>query len=167
MKWFDRIPVPIKMTAFVNSFSLMQMPLLAFITPRVIECSAKRIEIRVRLGRRTKNHLNVMYFGALSMGAELSIALKAIEASNASGKRIDVIFKEFRADFLKRSDDHVHFVCDEAEKIQSLIDTATRSEERQEATLNGYAFVPSKSTEPVMTYTLTLSVKQRTKRKPS
>lgn len=95
------------------------------------------------------------------MGAELSVALKAITSIQESGKKIDFIFKDFSAEFLKRADGHVHFVCDEADKVAALIEEAALSSERLTRTFNGYAYVPSKSEEPVMKYKLTLSVRNR------
>lgn len=153
----------LKLTAVINAYSAFNIPLLAMITPRVIELTDTRSVVRVRLDRRTRNHLNVMYFGALAMGAELSIALKCIEAIQKSGKRIDFIFKDFSAQFLKRADGHVHFVCEEAAAVNDLIQRACATSDRLEKTFNGYAFVPSAGDEPVCNYTLTLSVKNRTK----
>lgn len=153
----------LKLTAAINAYSMINIPLLAFCTPRVVELTETRSVVRVRLDRRTRNHLKVMYFGALAMGAELSIALKCIDAIQKSGKRIDFIFKDFAVEFLKRADDHVHFVCEEASQVNDLIQQACSSNERLEKTFNGYAFVPSKGEEPVAKYTLTLSVKNRSK----
>ena len=151
----------LKMTAVINAYSAFKIPLLAFITPQVMELGERRAVVRVRLGLRTRNHLGVMYFGALAMGAELSIALKCLQAISASGKKIDFIFKDFEAQFLKRVDGHAHFVCDQGDQISALIGKAAISADRQEKTFSGYAFVPSKSEEPVMNYKLTLSVKMR------
>jgi hypothetical protein len=150
-----------KLTALINGYSLFKIPILSFITPRIIECSETRTTVRVRLGWRTKNHLGVMYFGALAVGAELSIALKAVEQINESGKKISFIFKDFQAEFIKRADGHVHFVCDEAQQVAALIAQAGADQERHNQTFSGYAFVPAKSDEPVMKFKLTLSVKQR------
>ena len=93
----------LKLSALINLYSAVNIPLLSAITPRVMELSDGRSMVRVRLDRRTRNHLNVMYFGALAMGAELSVALKAITAIQKSGKKIDFIFKDFQAEFLKRA----------------------------------------------------------------
>src|SRR4051812_23425484 len=114
----------LKLTALINGYSALQIPLLGFITPRVVDLTDTRSEVRVRLDLRTKNHLGVMYFGALGMGAELSVALKAIQAISQSGKRIDFIFKDFSAQFLKRADGHVNFVCDQATEVRDLIQAA-------------------------------------------
>ncbi|HMN68700.1 MAG TPA: DUF4442 domain-containing protein [Bdellovibrionales bacterium] len=151
-----------KMTAGINLYSALNIPLLAFVTPRVLELTSSRGVVRIRLDRRSRNHLGVMYFGALAMGAELSIALQALESIRASGKRIDFIFKDFRAEFLKRADGHAHFVCEDVAAIADMIRRAAEGRERLSETFKGYAVVPSKSeSEPVMKYELTLSVKRR------
>jgi hypothetical protein len=149
------------MTALINAYSAVQIPLLAFITPRVVELTDTRSAVRVKLGRRTKNHLRVMYFGALSMGAELSVALKAVQTISQSGKRIDFLFKDFKCEFLKRADGHVLFICDEADKVAAMIHEATATPDRLTRTFKGRAVLASNPEEPVMTYELTLSVRNR------
>jgi hypothetical protein len=151
----------LKMTALINAYSAVRIPLMAFITPRVIELTDTRSVIRVALNRRTKNHLRVMYFGALSMGAELSIALKAVQAIHQSGKRIDFLFKDFKCEFLKRADDHVHFICDEADKVAAMIHEATSTPDRLTRTFKGHAVLAGQPDEPVMKYELSLSVRNR------
>lgn len=154
----------LKLTALVNGISLLKLPLLAFISPRVLTASDRQSVIRVRLDWRTRNHLGVMYFGALAMGAELSIAVKAVQEIQRSGKRIDFLFKDFKAEFTKRADGHVHFICDEADQVAALIHRALESDDRLEHTFKGHAIVPAKGEDAVMTYELTLSVKNRSKK---
>ncbi len=109
-----------------------------------------------------------MYFGALGIGAELSIAAAAVVAISESKQKIDFIFKDFSAQYLKRGDGHVHFICEEVAVVKSLIEEAKNSSERLERKLKGYAVVPSTNpTEPIMHYELTLSVKNRSKSKES
>lgn len=151
----------LKLTALINAYCSIHIPLLAFVTPRIIALTDERAEVRIRLDRRTRNHLNVMYFGALAMGAELSIALKALTAIQRSGKKIDFIFKDFQCEFLKRADGHVHFACDQVKDVQDLINRASATSERLSETFEGYAFVPKNGADPVMKYKLTLSVRQR------
>lgn len=150
-----------KLNLFLKSYALLKLPLLAFVNPKILELEGPRSRVQIKLGYRTQNHLNVMYFGALAIGAELSIAIKAVEAIQASGQKIDFIFKNFKSEFLKRADGHVHFICDEAHLVQSLIDQSLGTSDRLEKTFSGFAIVPSKSQEPVMTFQLTLSVKKR------
>ena len=152
-----------KLTAFINGISLLKLPLLAFTSPQVVALTDRQSIVKVRLGWRTRNHLGVMYFGALAMGAELSIALKAVEQIQKSGKRIDFLFKDFSCEFLKRADGHVHFICDEADGVAELIQKAASSDERLERKFTGHAIVPSKGQDAIMKYTLTLTVKNRSR----
>lgn len=154
----------LKLTALINGFSLIKIPLLAFCGPQVVELSDEKSVVKVALKYRTKNHLRVMYFGALAMGAELSIALMAVDQIQKSGQKIDFLFKDFEARFLKRAEGDVHFVCPDAKEVKDLIEQAKTSGERLEKKFTGYALVPKLSDEPVMTYALTLSVKNRSKR---
>jgi hypothetical protein len=149
----------IKFTALINLFSLLKLPLLAFVTPEFTEFTDEKCVVKIRLGYRTRNHLNSMYFGALAMGAELSIAAAAIQAIQDSGQRIDFIFKDFEAKFLKRGDAHVLFICDQVADVRALVQTAAASNKRSEQTFQGFARTVN-SEEPIMTYRLTLSVKK-------
>lgn len=154
----------LKLTAFVHLYGILKIPLLAFVSPRIIHLDNHKSIVKIPLGYKTKNHLSVMYFGALAVGAELSIALKAVETIQESGHRIDFLFKSFKADFVKRADDDVHFICDQADQIKDLILRSIDTSDRLEKTFTGYAIVPSKGPEPVMNYELTLSVKNRSNR---
>ncbi|MEK7358204.1 MAG: DUF4442 domain-containing protein [Bdellovibrionota bacterium] len=154
------------MTALINGMSLAKLPLLAFISPRVIKCTGAQSIVQVGLGFRTRNHLGVMYFGALAMGAELSIALKAVQEIQRAGQRIDFLFKNFKCEFHKRADGDVQFICDEADKVTALILASAGSPERMEGTFKGRAIVPSKSQDSIMDYELTLTVKNRSLSSP-
>ncbi|MES2854525.1 MAG: DUF4442 domain-containing protein, partial [Bdellovibrionota bacterium] len=110
----------LKMTAVVNGISLLKLPLLAFISPRIVKCTNEQSVVQVGLGFRSRNHLGVMYFGALAMGAELSIAVKAVQEIQRSGKRIDFLFKDFKCEFSKRADGDVQFICDEAGQVETF-----------------------------------------------
>lgn len=154
-----------KANMFLKLYGLLNIPLLAYVNPKCVELSPTKSVIKIKLGRRTQNHLKVMYFGALGIGAELSIAITAVTAIHESGQKIDFIFKDFKADFLKRCDGDVLFICDEADKVRALIDKAGTSSERLEQTFKAYSTVPSKSpSEKVATYELTLSVRNRSKK---
>jgi len=151
-----------KFNSFLHLYGLAKIPLLVFISPRAVEISDKKFVIKIPLGYRTKNHLGSMYFGALGVGAELSIAAAAVVSIAESKQKIDFIFKDYSASYLKRADGDVHFVCEEVEAVNALIEQAKTTGGRLERKLSGYAIVPSKSeTDKIMTYELTLSVKNR------
>lgn len=152
----------LKQTLFLRLYTFWNIPLLWFVYPRIIENSKKRVILCIPLTRRSKNHLNVMYFGALGMGAEAAVALKAVRAIVDSGEKIDYIFKDFTAKFNKRAEDDVHFVCEQGPEIEALIAKAIQSGQRETQTFHSYALVPKKNpSDKVAEFSVTLSVKKR------
>src|SRR5262245_503025 len=129
----ELIPPHLKHTLQVRGMSLTKIPLLFFSAPTVLELTDRRVEIRIPLSWRTKNHWGSMYFGALAIGADCAgglIAWERLEEANKSMKRagerarIDLIFKDFQANFLKRPEGDVHFSCEDGEKISELVEKA-------------------------------------------
>ena len=154
-----------KENLFLSLYAWTKIPLIGFCTPVVIEASNQRTVLKIPLGFRTKNHLGAMYFGALAIGSELSIAMLAVKLIGESGERIDFLFKDYKAEFLKRAEGDVHFICEEAQTVVEQINEAKTSTERINRTMTAYAIVPSVSeTEKVATFELTLSVKKRQKK---
>jgi len=151
-----------KETLWVRGWSLRNVFLLWFISPSVLELSDRRCEIVVPLNWRTRRHdIRAMYLGALCMGADVAGGLIAFSIVGRSKQRVSFIFKDLHADFLKRAEDDVHFVCEEGQKIADLIARTMATGERQEATVNVIATVPAKLAEPVAKFALTLSLKRR------
>ena len=79
----------------------------------------------------------------------------------ASKARISLIFRDFKADFLKRAEGDVHFICEDGSAIQELVEVAEKTGERQNLSLNIIATVPTISNTPVATFILTLSIKKK------
>ncbi len=154
-----------KNNLFLSLYAWAKIPLIGFCSPRVIETSEHRTVLRIPLGFRTRNHLGAMYFGALAIGSELCIAMLAVKKIQESGLKIDFLFKDYKAEFLKRAEGDVHFICEQAQMVVEQINEAKTSTERINRTMTAYAIVPSISaTEKVATFQLTLSVKNREKK---
>ena len=152
----------IKETLALRTWAFAKIRLISYVRPRVLELSAERCEIVVPLSWRTRNHLRSMYFGALCTGADAAAALAGIEASRKAGGRVAVIFKDMRAEFLKRAEADVHFACEQGREIRDLIERADASGERQNLPVRVVATVPSLlGSDPVALFTMTLSVKRK------
>ena len=152
----------LKMTAFVRFFGVVLNPLVAIVSPTIMEMDDHRTVLKVPLNFVTRNHLKVMYFGALNIGAELSIAVLAFKKTRESSKKIDFIFKDFKAQYLKRAEGDVHFICEDNQTVLAQMAEAEESTERITRTLKAYAVVPSRDpNEKIAEFELTLSVRQR------
>lgn len=150
-----------KLTLQMYLFGLLKIPLIFFCRPKIIKITDTSLEVRIKLIRRTKNHLNSMYFGVLAIGADLTSGFLAMDLIRRSKYKINLIFKDFHADFLKRAEGDVHFVCKDGLKIQELVKNTEETGERQNLPVNVIAFVPSISDEPVAKFILTLSLKKK------
>ncbi len=152
----------VKMTAFLRLYAFAKIPLLSAIRPTLLEVSDQRVVLKVPLTRFTKNHMGVMYFGALSMGAEAAVAIKAVHAIQKNPQKIDFIFKDFKANFIKRADGNVHFICEQGEAVLALVEKAAKSGVRENQTFHSYAIVPSKDPNlKIAEFEITLSLKRR------
>ena len=144
-------------------FGLTQVPMIFYCRPKVVSISDRKLEIKIKLNRRTKNHLNSMYFGVLSVGADVTSGFLAMKLIQASKSKINLIFKDFHADFLKRAEGDVHFICEDGIAIQNLVRKAEETGERQNLPVEIVATVPKISDEPVAKFVLTLSIKKKSK----
>ena len=142
-------------------FGFMRIPLIFFCRPKVVSITDTTLEVKIRFNRRTKNHLNSMYFGVLSVGADVTGGFLAMKSIRKSQSMISLIFKDFHADFLKRAEGDVHFICEDGLEIQNLIDVTEQSGERQNLPVHITAIVPKISNEPVAKFILTLSLKKK------
>jgi len=149
-------------TLGVRAWAFKNVFLLWFVKPIVIHVSEERCEVRVPLNWRTKNHLKSMYFGALCIGADVAGGLIAFHLMRKRKLRFAFVFKEIRAEFLKRPEEDVHFTCEDGAVVQALVARAEASGEREETTVHVVARVPKKlGDEPVARFEMTLSVKKR------
>jgi len=156
------IPENVQATVLLRYFGFLKIPLLFFVRPYVIELTDKRVVVRIPLRRRTRNHLRSMYFGALAIGADCAAGLLAMKLIRNSSKNVSLIFKSIEAEFLKRAESDVYFICDQGREISELVAAAITSMERVELPVKVTAKIPDKfGEEPVARFTLVLSLKKR------
>jgi acyl-coenzyme A thioesterase PaaI-like protein len=159
----EKVPATLRETARLRLFGLLKIPVIFFIGPKVMEIDDEHCVIEIPLNRRTRNHYRSMYFGVMAAGADLGAGLMAqFLAEKHAGGKIGILFKDFKADFLKRAEGDTRFICEEGPKILEAIATAMETKERQNLPVRVYATVPSKSgNEPVAEFVLTLSLKAK------
>ncbi|MGZ8779500.1 MAG: DUF4442 domain-containing protein [Thermoanaerobaculia bacterium] len=150
-------------TLAVRLWSLQNVFFLWLAKPSVLEINDRGCVIRIPLNWRTRRRdIHAMYLGVLCMGADVAAGLPAFDLVRRKKARVSFIFKDIRAEFLKRAEGDVHFTNVDGAMVKDLIDRALASGEREEATVRVTATVPKKlGDEPVARFELTLSVKAR------
>jgi acyl-coenzyme A thioesterase PaaI-like protein len=148
-------------TLRLRLLALLKVPLLGSLRPVVLELTDERCVVRVRLRRWTRNHLGSMYFGTLAMGAECAGGLIAAELIRRRGVRVALVFKSFQAEFLRRPEADVYFVCAAGARIRELLERVLASGERQTERIAVDAEVrpAGGAPEPVARFQLELSLK--------
>ncbi len=148
----------------MRALGFFKIPLIFFVSPSVVELTDEKCVVKIPLGYRTKNHLGSMYFGALSIGADTAGGLIAWRLIAQNGNNVNLVFKEFHADFLKRPESDVLFTCTEGAAIAALVERALASGERETLPVHITATCPAQSDhEPVAKFTLSLSLKKKKK----
>jgi acyl-coenzyme A thioesterase PaaI-like protein len=150
-------------TAMVRMWALQNVFFLWLASPKILELTDERCVIRVPLNWRTRRRdIHAMYLGTLCMGADVAAGLIAFKLVQERKLRVNFLFKDMNAEFLKRAEGDVHFTNNEGRMIQEMLQRALETGERQEATVPVIATVPSKfGEEPVARFTLTLSLKKK------
>ena len=153
-----------KLTWMIRLFGLTKVAMIAYCRPSVILLNESTLEIKIPLNRRTRNHIKSMYFGALSVGADITGGCLAVPPIQKSKRKIVLVFKDFNAKFLKRAESDVHFICKDGKAVKDLVDLAIKTQERQNYKLNIIATTPKISDDIVAEFELTLSIKDYTNR---
>ena len=152
-----------KPTMMVRLWALRNVFLLWLISPKIVELTNDRCVVRVPLNWKTRRRdIHAMYLGTLCMGADVAAGLISFKLVMERKLNVSFIFKDLRADFLKRADGDVTFTNVDGPMIQDLLRRTMETGERQEATVHVTATVPEKyGDEPVAKFELTLSLKKR------
>lgn len=136
--------------------------MILFCRPKIVEITDEKCVIKIPLKRRVKNHVNSMYIGALTIGADLTSGFLAMRHIETSGKNIILIFKDMHADYLKLVQGDAFFTCNDGDKVKQAVQIAAETGERQNIPVDITVTVPSDlADEPAAKYTLTLSIKDK------
>jgi acyl-coenzyme A thioesterase PaaI-like protein len=146
-------------------FAWRYIPLIGFCKPRIVRMDSKTLEVTMPHSWRTKNHLGSIYFGALAIGADLAGAFLVFSKAKARGVNANFAFKDVQGQFLKRPEATVHFTSHDGDVIDAMIDESLATGERINKPVSVVVTCPTlHGDEAMATFTLTLSVKAKTKR---
>ncbi|HAT7073920.1 TPA: hypothetical protein JAN90_14375 [Legionella pneumophila] len=115
---------------FLWFFSHFKVALIGYLKPKLIQLTDNEIVVRVPLTRRSRNHLHSMYFGALAVGADIAGGLHGFYHAKQAKCKVSLAFKSFQAQFLRRPESDVYFICTEGEVVKKMIEESKKSSER-------------------------------------
>lgn len=136
---------------------LIKIPLIFFVSPKIISINSESCQAKIKLKRRTKNHLNSMYFGAMAVGADVAAGIHAFYLSEISNCKISLAFKSFVAEFYKRAETDIIFTCEEGKKIMIMIEKSRLEDQRINEIVEVKAM--NSKNEVVATFKMEISIK--------
>lgn len=145
---------------FLWYFSRFKVPMMGYLKPTLIHLTDEEIVVKIRLNRRSKNHLNSMYFGALAVGADIAGGLHGFYHADKQHLKISLAFKSLQANFLRRTESDVYFVSTMGKTVNQMLLNSKQTGERNNELLhvNAYTHYPPPA-EEVAKFILELSLK--------
>jgi len=110
---------------------IFRITMIGYVKPRLLQIDDENVLVRIKLRRRTKNHLKSMYFGALAVGADVTAGLHAFYFCDELNVRPSFAFTGMKAEFVKRAETDVEFSCAEGTAIREQVLKAIQTNERQ------------------------------------
>lgn len=146
-----------KMKWMLFLLGVFKIPLIGFVKPRLLLVDEKTVQVKILLRRRTRNHLNSMYFGALAVGADIAGGIHAFYFAELSNSKVSFAFKSMKADFIKRAESEILFESTEGELVKAAMDQSRLTGERINQMIQVKA--TDKNGELVATFEMEVSVK--------
>lgn len=145
---------------FLWYFGHFKVPLIGHLRPHLIQLTDQEIIIKLALSSRSKNHLHSMYFGALAVGADLAGGLHGFYHAKRANTKISLAFKSFQAQFLRRPESDVYFICQQGDLVREMLQTSQQTKQRvnQVVEVKAYTDYPQQPVE-VANFMLELSLK--------
>lgn len=150
-----------KANLYLRLFGFFKVPLIWLCNPTILKLDQHTVEIKIPLKRKTKNHLNSMYFGVLAVGADVAGGFMAMNKAKSRGQKISLAFKAVEGQFLKRPEGDVHFICHDGALIDAMLDETIETGQRVNQDVKITAICPKlNGDEPMAEFLLTLSLKK-------
>lgn len=145
---------------FLWYFGYCKVPLIGHLKPHLLTLTEQEIVIKLALTRRSKNHLQSMYFGALAVGADLAGGLYGFYHAKQAKVKISLAFKSFQAQFLRRPESDVYFICTMGDTVKAMINESQQTLQRinKPIEVKAYTHYPEQPQE-VANFILELSLK--------
>ncbi len=146
-----------KMQWLLFLLSRFKIPMIGYVRPKLLLLNDTDVELKIKLRRRSRNHLNSMYFGALAIGADVAAGIHTFYFAEKMNKKVSFAFKGIKGDFLKRAESDVTFKCNQGQLIREAIEKSAHEQVRVNENILVEAF--DDVNEIVATFEMLVSVR--------
>ena len=135
----------------------LKIPLIGYTRVRLLDINDEVSKAKIKLRRRTKNHLNSMYFGALAIGADVATGIHVFYFAEKHNVNVSFAFKGCNSEFIMRAESDCIFVARNGKMIEKMILESKKSGDRMNK--NSRVDVFNETNDLVATFDMVLSVK--------
>jgi acyl-coenzyme A thioesterase PaaI-like protein len=153
----DKKAILKKMKWQVFLLGRFKIPMLGYTGLKLDDIDDEKAIVKIKLKRRTKNHLNSMYFGALAVGADVAGGIHAFYFAQKHNKKVSFAFKGMSCEFIKRAESDCTFISKDGKKVENAILKSIATGDRINDTTHVDVFDAEK--ELVATFEMIVSVK--------
>lgn len=153
----DKKAILKKMKWQVFLLGRFKIPMLGYTGLKLVDIDDINSVVKIKLKRRTKNHLNSMYFGALAVGADVAGGVHAFYFAQKHNKKVFFAFKGMSCEFIKRAESDCTFISKDGKKVEDAILKSIETGDRVNETTHVDVFDAEK--ELVATFEMIVSVK--------
>lgn len=121
---------------FARLFFIVKLPMAWLAGLRIRELSDKKAIVSVPFKYLTKNPFRSTYFACLSMAAELSTGVLALQAIKNSSQKVSMLVTANSSEFYKKAVTRTYFTCSEGATIIETIEKAIQTGEGQSITVS-------------------------------
>jgi len=115
---------------------------ICYCRPQIIHLDDEYCTLRIPLNWRTRNHVQSMYIGVFTVGANLTGGLLTLSSIRKRKRKVVLIFKDFHANFFLRAEQDIIFICRDGAAIDHAVQQAVDKGERINLPINTTAMLP-------------------------
>lgn len=114
-----------KRTLELWAFTAIKSPMIFFVRPFITHLDDSRTQVLLKLNRKNKNPYGSMYFGSLTVGAEIVPGITVVTSSRQLKIPVSFLVKKFSGTYKLKADSDMIFVStDNASIKQAIIDSS-------------------------------------------
>ncbi len=142
-----------------ENFLKTNVPMIEYSGMSILKLDEDQSVIKMPFISQNMNHVQSMYFASLAIGADAAAGVLALYNLNIKNVNSTVVFKDFKANFIRRANSDVFFICKDREIINDSINLATEKRERVNFPVRVVATQDLNKIDPVAEFKLTVSIK--------
>jgi hypothetical protein len=143
----------------VNKFIMVKLPSAFLSGVRLTEISDAKAVASVKYQWINQNPFKSMYWATQGMASELVTGILLMKGVDNSQHKLSTLVTAQTGEFYKKATGRITFICDDGDKINSILSRAIETKEGQKVLLTATGLNENKEVVSYFTYTWSIKLK--------